>query len=193
MSERKSGGGAIVSVFGIVLVILAIVAMIHFAWMYTVGPDFQYRQLVGASISNAKDAPEFQTMHDQLLIVQSAMTDGGSLGLTASDCARAWDWEKTRDMCMPYQRIYVSGIINRTEYYIQTFAQNNTQIFTDAYQRALENTRAEFDRNGPLDWVAHDAWLLKHYPDYYWGGFRQIGHIVVAIVGLIIIFRNVDW
>ena len=153
---------------GIVLVIVSIVAYGHAFADYVTGPSFQYRQAAGIYVTNAKDAADFVTMREQLEQFNASIQDGGSLGLTASDCGRAWGWEQTRDYCMPFQRQYVAGLLGRINYYIDTFAKNNTSQYTDVYRQALENVRAEFDRNGATDWVASSAWMLKYNSWWYW-------------------------
>src|SRR2546429_1614405 len=161
-------------VFAIALTIVLVFNI--FGWF---GVNYQYQQAIGANISNAYDASTFEVMRDQLVLAIKGMHDQG---LQPGDCGRAWSWERTRDWCMAYQYVYLDGLVNRTEYYIRVFAANNTPPFTDVYTRAIENMRAEFNRNGPADWVAQPAWLLKYHPEYYWnyGLYEAIGALCLS-------------
>jgi hypothetical protein len=42
------------------------------------------------------------------------------------------------------------------------------------------------DHNGPLDWVAHDAWMLKngYYWTYYYAVPLIIGGVIFGIIGV---------
>jgi len=149
------------------------------------GPEYTYRVNAGAHFDNAFDASTFDVMRDNLRL---AITGLHALGLQSQDCGRAFSWERTQDWCMGYQYTYLEGLVNRTEYYIRIFAENNTSPFTDIYTQSIANVRAEFGRNGPVDWVAFPAFLLKHHGLYYWGGLVWI---FLLIIGGLLMFAAV--
>jgi hypothetical protein len=149
------------------------------------GVDGQYNKAVGGYKSNAFDAPTFDLMAAYLNKTAAGMR---ALGLEPSDYGRAWSWEQTPDQRMDYNFAYIQNLTLRALFYFEKFARANISTFSDVYHSAIMNLRAEFNANGPIDWVAHPAFLLKYHPEFYWGtyvyllGFGAPGAVLGAVL-----------
>lgn len=170
-------------------VVFAIVLGVAFQLNYAINVEYPYRMAIGAHIDNAYDASSFEVMRDNLLRAKAGMV---AQGLEPTDCGRFFSWERTPDMCMEYTYQYIDGLVNRTEFYIGQMSKLNQTQFTDIYTQAIENMRKEMNRNGPVDWAAYPAWILKYAPLYYWGRLVWLGIVALPIVtaALIIAFAE---
>jgi len=97
---------------------------------------------------------------------------------------------------MDAQYQYTANLIQRGQYYlIQTAHIQNVSNFQDIYNTDLDNFRAEMDHHGPVDWVAHSAWLIKN--NYYWleffQGFFYLGAAFALFWGILIAYWNRAW
>lgn len=160
---------------GILMVVAAAVLAIVFAAVFAITAEYQYRVSIGAHIDNAFDASSFEVMKDNLIKARAGMV---AQGLEPTDCGRAFYWEQTPDMCMTYTYQYIDGLISRTDFYIEQMQTQNASKFDDVYTKAINNMRSEMNRNGPVDWAAEPAWMLKNYPLFYW----NIGAIVALVL-----------
>src|SRR6266568_2569392 len=97
-----------------------------------------------------------------------------------------WSWQQTPQNRMDFQYSYTEQMINRAIFYENYTQTQKAGQFTDVYNTALTNFRAEMDHNGPLDWVAHDAWMLKngYYWTYYYALPLIIGGVIFGIIGI---------
>jgi len=144
----------------------------------------QYNLVIGDWAKNANDAPTFQ---QSITFLQKFNDSMNREGLTSDQYNTPWSWARTPQNSMVFQYSYVGQMINRANFYINyTTAQGKGQL-TDVYNTALTNFRAEMDHNGPLDWVAHDAWMLKngYYWTYYYAVPLIIGGLVLAVIGVL--------
>jgi len=181
------------SVIGIVGIALLALGLITTALgvLGSMQVEAEYKRAIGSHLSNSYDAPTFEVMEVNL----RKAWDGMNATLAPEDCGRAFDWERTPDMCMAYQFQYIAGLASRIESYIARVQQGNISQFSDVYEQMIQNMRHEFNRNGPADWVAHPAWLLKYHPDYYWflWGHIGLGFWFLLCPGIIALVVAVSW
>lgn len=168
---------------GIVLLTAGVIGAVASFTNYTINVSPAYNKAAGGYFTQAYDASTFEVMRDNL---RQGIAGLHRLGLVDTDYGRAWSWEQTPDWSMTKQYQYLDGLVNRTQYYINTFSRNNTSQYTDVYTAAMANMRTEFGRNGPVDWVAYPAWLLKTNGFYYWNGWTLF--LALIAVGSVLIW-----
>jgi len=87
---------------------------------------------------------------------------------------------------MSYTYSYIDGLINRTEYIItwRDIYINSTTTTTlqDVYDEMLDDLRIEYLRNGPIDWAAAPAWILKNYTIWYFHRLIVVIFEVLAVL-----------
>jgi hypothetical protein len=149
---------------GLTLLVSAIVLIVVWEPYYAIGVVYPYRQSIGAYVDRAYDASDFAVMHENLVLAEQGMR---AQGLLPTDCAYFFSWEQTPDHCMAFSYNYIDRLINRTGYYARLFAGLPNATLTDVYSQAMNNMRTEMLRNGPIDWLAWPAWLLKYHPLAY--------------------------
>src|SRR5690242_3678097 len=147
----------------------------------------QYNRVIGDWAKNAQDAPTFQ----QSIVFLNKFIDGMKSEGLANDSNTyntPWSWEQTPQNRMDFQYSYAQQMINRANFYINYTQVQKAGQFSDVYNTALTNFRAEMDHNGPLDWVAHDAWMLKngYYWTYYYAAGLIVPGLIIAAVGRLI-------
>lgn len=178
----------------IFLSLAAIVGPSIYLWAvsaYSVDP--QYRRVIGDYVSNAKDAPTLKLFKDYLNRSKQAMIQQG---LTPDLYNSAWTWDQTPSNRMDFQYLYMNQLSDRVDFLINQTKTNNISQFSDVYNTMMANLRAEADRNGPLDWVAHGAWELKYYPLYWWFptiATTAIGVWVLVAIVLVVVAWRKDW
>jgi len=143
---------------------------------------YPYNKKIGAFLANAYDASTFELMKENYIKAKQGMIDEG---LTPDLYGKWFDWEKTADWQMNYTYQYMDGLIARCDYYINQTKQANISPFTDIYNQMIQNLRDESQRNGPVDWAARPAWVIKYAPLYYWG--MAVWIFTIAVCGIIII------
>ena len=190
--ERGERVGKRLIKLGILMFVAVIVLAIVFAAVFAVTAEYQYRKAIGSYIDNAYDAATFEVMAENLQRAKQGMIEQG---LSPEDCGRAFYWEQTPDYCMAYQYGYIDSLISSTQLqaaYYQGLKQNGTFNPVN-YNDALNKQRAEFGRNGPADWVAEPAWMLKHYPLFYWNISAIVAAVLLPlglVVGVIGVFKG---
>lgn len=171
MGNKAIGGGLLL--IGLVLII----AGAGMAFDRAVIKEAQYSKSIGDWAKNAEDAPTFQ---QSITFLQKFNDSMNHEGLTPDMYNAAFSWGQTPQNSMTFQYSYVGQMIVRANYYINLTvtakAQSPTGQFTDIYNQALTNFRNEMNHNGPLDWVAHDAYMLKN--GWYWQGYSAAALIV---------------
>ena len=144
----------------------------------------RYNLVIGDWAKNAQDAPTFQ---QAITFLQKFNTSMNSEGLTPDQYNTPWSWAQTPQNQMNFQYSYTTQMIARAVFYENYTQTQKSGQFTDVYNTALANFRAEMDHNGPLDWVAHDAWMLKngYYWTYYWAVPLVFGGLIIGAIGAI--------
>lgn len=166
----------------IALGLLTILAPTAISFYVGVAVDYPYQKTIGAHLNNADDAPTPELMKQELILARNAMIEQG---LTPDSYGKFWWWEQTDDWKMNYTFAYIDGLVNRTEYVV---AWRNTNInasastsLQDVYDQMLANLRTEYHRNGPIDWTAYPAWILKHHTWAYFIGDLMVCYIIITI------------
>ena len=144
----------------------------------------QYNLVVGDWAKNAQDAPTFQ---QSITFLQKFNDSMNKEGLTSDQYNTPWSWARTPQNSMVFQYSYVGQMIARANFYINYTSTQRAGQLSDVYNQAITNFRAEMDHNGPLDWVAHDAWMLKngYYWTYYYAAPLIIGGLAMAAIGVL--------
>src|SRR5690242_19671092 len=142
----------------------------------------RYNLVIGDWEKNAQDAPTFEQAITFLHKFNDSMNREG---LTPDQYNTPWSWAQTPQNQMNFQYSYATQMIDRAIFYINYTQTQKSGQFTDVYNTALTNFRNEMDHNGPLDWVAHDAWMLKngYYWTYYWAVPLIGGGLIIGGIG----------
>ncbi|HEX9240427.1 MAG TPA: hypothetical protein VF910_07240 [Candidatus Bathyarchaeia archaeon] len=171
--------GAVFLILGILMVVAGGIASFERGFIN----EGRYNLVIGDWAKNAQDAPTFQ----QSITFLNKFIDGMKSEGLANDTNTfnsPWSWQQTPQNRMDFQYSYTEQMINRAIFYENYTQTQKAGQFTDVYNTALTNFRAEMDHNGPLDWVAHDAWMLKN--GYYWTYYYSVPLIISGIIfGLI--------
>jgi hypothetical protein len=149
----------------------------------------QYQRVIGDYALNAADAPTFQ---QSILFLQKFNDSMNKEGLTADMYNTPWSWEQTPQNSMQFQYSYVGQMIDRANYYINYTTAQHAGTLTDVYNTALTNFRNEMSHNGPLDWVAQNAWMLHkgYYWNYWYAGALISPGLIIVLVGGVIAFGD---
>lgn len=183
MSNKTAG--AAFAIFGIVLIIIG--AVVAFNYYYVAIP--QYQRVMGDYALNAGDAPTLQEAGHWLQLFNDSMNREG---LTSTMYNSPWSWDQTPQNRMDFQYKYISDIINIRLPYYQKLANSTSCGFNDCYNLAITNFRAELNHNGPPDWVANGAWIIKN--GYYWLPYIATGLIIPGVFFLAIgVIIGPDW
>jgi hypothetical protein len=148
----------------------------------------RYNLVIGDWAKNAQDAPTFQ----QSITFLNKFIDGMKSEGLANDTNTfnaPWSWQQTPQNRMDFQYSYAQQMIARANFYINYTAVQKAGQFSDVYNTAITNFRAEMDHNGPLDWVAHDAWMLKngYYWTYWWSVPLLVGGFIIGVIGALVV------
>jgi hypothetical protein len=141
-----------------------ILGLFHFNYILTV--EYPYQKSIGTILDNAYDASTFELMKNYYIQAKNAMINQE---LTPNLYGKWFYWEKTPDWQMDYTYLYIDGLVSRCDYYINLTKTTNISPLTDVYDQMITNMRTESLRNGPVDWTAGPAWVIKYAPMYYWG------------------------
>jgi hypothetical protein len=162
----------------ITIVIFAVlISAFHIS--YAINVEYRYNKNIGAYIENAYDASIFELMKENYILAKQGMVNEG---LQPSDYGKFWFWEQTPDWQMAYTYQYINGLITRCDFYINQTETLEINQFTDIYNQMITNMREESLRNGPIDWAAKPAFILKASVLYYFGGLVWIVALVVSVL-----------
>lgn len=160
-------------------IVISMVVLTIFQLNYAINVDYRYNKKIGAYLANAYDASTFEIMKEYYIKAKQGMLDEG---LTPDLYGKWFYWEQTPDWQMNYTYRYIDGLIARCDHYINQTKQGNITPLTDVYNQMIENLRNESQRNGPVDWAARPAWMIKNAPLYYWGWGVWLCVILLAVV-----------
>ncbi len=183
-SEMKSQNQKILSLAFVVMGIGMIVMMGIALFDYQAVGLPRYRRAIGDWAKNAEDSPTFEQSIHFLHLFNDSMNKEG---LAPDGYNSAWGWDQTPQNQMYFQYSYVGQMIVRAQYYINLTqaAKPNSGVFQDVYNQALTNFRSEMSHNGPLDWVALNAWTIKN--GYYWEPLQGFGWFMGGVFGGIMV------
>ena len=149
------------------MMIASLLFLIIFHINFLANVEYGYRIKAGAHLDNGYDSPTLEQMRENFVRGRQGWVE---LGLKPEDCGRTFSWEWTQDWCMAFQYKYMDTLVARIDFFINKTKTENIFQFSDVYERLMANLRNETTRNGPIDWVAWPAYLLKHHFWYEWWG-----------------------
>ena len=99
-----------------------------------------------------------------------------------------WSWDQTPQNKMSFQYKYITDLIKTRIPFYEKLANSTSCGFNDCYGTALDHFRTELNHNGPADWVAAGAYLIKvgHYWDYYYAAALAIPGLILGGIGVLV-------
>ena len=163
-------------------IVIATVFSVAFHLNYVINVEYQYNRKIGSYLENAFDASTFEIMKENYISAKRGMLGEG---LRPEDYGRWFYWEQTPDWQMNYTYSYIDGLVVRCDYYINVTKISNISPYTDIYNQMISNMRTESQRNGPVDWTAKPAWLIKNAPIYYWSNVIWLTAMLIVLAVII--------
>lgn len=164
--------------------------------------DFEYKKQFGSNIKLIERQTTFQGVREQLEIYQGNIDryfkeDHNTI--YKSD--PLFYWSITWDNSLDAQDEYIQTIFDRIDSYQRQYdsmvAGNNTAMLEDWYDKSLINLKSKWidypDRDNyitQLDYVSHDAWVLRVKPEAYWYPYQWLALFfttVITMVGLSVV------
>ena len=184
---REGGHSTRMAVYAVVMAVLIIGGLVAFNFYCSIAVDYPYNKQIGAHLNNAYDGSTPEIMKENLLLAKNAMIKAG---LKPENYGKIFFWEQTADYQMEYTYRYIDGLINRTDYIIawrDSHIGSDAPVLQDVYNEMLDDLRVEYKRNGPIDWAAKDAWMIKNHNWVMFSGYAAVVYII-ALTTLMIYF-----